>query len=346
MRLAVGDPDLDIGNVETVLDDLVRRCYYLDAKGTGYWVSHRPTLNKILADRRAILSGDAGEESVRERVRETIRRVFATGAGPERRYFPESSGDVPDSAALTLVVLSPEHGWEASARDTTKKLITTMIQEYGSRARTFKSGLLFAVAENGDSLADEARNLLAIESLEDPTERERLGLEEAQLKELEEKKKRSERDLRENVWRTYRRLLLLAEDGGLRDVDLGLLHSSAAESLVALIVARLKQEGLLEDTISPDFLVRNWPPALAEWSTKAVRDTFYASPQFPRLLDSTVLRATVAEGVSRGKFGYVGKTATGGYEGPVAIDQPSFGPANVEFSDQVVLLPRDTAISL
>jgi len=346
VRLAVGEPDLDIGNVETVLDDLVLRCYYLDAKGTGYWVSHRPTLNKILADRRAILSGDAGEESVRERVRETIRKVFAMGAGPERRYFPESSGDIPDSAALTLVVLSPEHGWEPSIRDTTKKLVTTMIQEYGSRDRTFKSGLLFAVAENADRLTDEARNLLAIESLEDPTERERLGLEEPQLKELEEKKKRSDRDLRENVWRTYRRLLLLAEDGGPKEVDLGLLHSSAAESLVALIVARLKQEGLLEETISPDFLVRNWPPALPEWSTKAVRDTFYASPQFPRLLDPTVLRTTIAEGVSRGKFGYVGKTAAGGYEGPPAIDEPSFEPANVEFSDQVALLPRDTALAL
>jgi len=54
--------------------------------------------------------------------------------------------------------------------------------------------------------------------------------------------------------------------------------------LVALIQARLKQEGLLEDHISPDFLVRYWPPALPSWTTKAVRDAFYASPKFPRRL--------------------------------------------------------------
>ncbi len=77
-----------------------------------------------------------------------------------------------------------------------------------------------------------------------------------------------------------------------------------------------------------------------------MRDTFYASPQFPRLPDPSVLRNTIAEGVSRGKFGYAGKTSTGEFEGPPAIDEPSFGPANVEFSDQVVLLPREQAIAL
>ncbi|WP_156896746.1 hypothetical protein [Desulfovirgula thermocuniculi] len=115
--------------------------------------------------------------------------------------------------------------------------------------------------------------------------------------------------------------------------------------MVGLIVARLKQEGLLEESISPDFLVRNWPPALTEWTTKAVRDTFFASPQFPRLLDSEILRTTIAEGVKAGKFGYVGK-AYGGYQGAPIIDEPNFGPANVEISDQVVLLPRDKAAAL
>jgi len=343
VRLAVSEPGLDIGNVETVLEDLVRRCYFLDAKGTGYWVSHRPTLNKILADRRAVLSGGTAEETVRERVRETIRKVFGIGPALERRYFPETSSDLPDTPSLTLAILSPEHGWESSNREATKQLVTTMIQECGARGRTFKSGLLFAVAESGAALADEAKTLLAIESLEDPTEQEQLGLEKSQIGELNEKKKRNERELRENVWRAYRRLLLLAEDGDLREIDLGLVHSSAAESLVELIVARLKQEGLLEEGISSDFLVRNWPPALPEWSTKAMRDMFYASPQFPRLLNPDILRDTVAEGVKSRKFGYVGRRAAGGYEGPPIIDDPSFGPANVEFSEQVILLPKEVA---
>jgi len=345
IRLAVGEPGLDIGNVETVLDDLVRRCYYLDARGTAYWISHRPTLNKILADRRAALAGPESDEAIREKVRGAIREVFKAGPRLERRFFPETSEDIPDTPSLTLVVLAPEHGWESASRKATHRLIMNMIQECGGRGRTFKSGLFFAVAEGGEALADEAKTLLALETLEDPAEQERLKLEPSQVQELKGKKQRSERNLKEGVWRVYRRVLLLAEDGSLREVDLGLLHPSAAESLVGFIVARLKQEGLLEESISPDFLVRNWPPALEEWSTKGVRDMFFASPKFPRLLNPEVLRDTIAEGVRAGKFGYVGKTY-GGYQGPPIMDDPNFGREDVEISDQVVLLPRDKALAL
>lgn len=139
--------------------------------------------------------------------------------------------------------------------------------------------------------------------------------------------------------------MLLGEDEEIREVDLGLLHSSAAESLLGLIVSRLKQEGLLEESVSPDFLVRNWPPALTEWPTKAVRDTFFASPQIPRLLNPETLRNTIAEGVRAGRFGYASK----GYQGELgqpAIGDPNFQPGMVEFSDQAVLLPRDRALEL
>lgn len=342
IRLAVAEPGIEIGNVETVLDDLVRRCYYLDVRGTAYWISHRPTVNKILADRRAILS----REDVAERVRQTIRSVFDRGPALSRRYWPESSDALPDTPSLTLAILAPEHSWGEQERDATRRLVRSIIQESASRSRTFKSGLLFALAETAEALTDEARNLLAIEMLEDPAERERLRLETTQMAELDEKKARIKRELNEDVWRAYRHLLLLGEDGTLQELDLGLVHSSAAESLVGLIMARLRQEGLLEDTISPDFLVRNWPPALEEWSTKGMCDTFYASPKFPRLLDPDALRQTVADGVRTGKFGYVGKSAAGDYQTTPIIDDTTFGPGNVEFSDQVVLLPRDVALTM
>jgi len=345
IRLAVGEPGLDIGNVETVLENLVRRCYYLDAKGTAYWISHRPTLNKILADRRAALSGPEADEAIREKVRQVIREVFKGGPALDRRFFPEASGDIPDTPSLTLVVLAPEHGWENASREATQRLVASMIQECGGRGRTFKSGLIFAVAEGGAALADEAKTLLALESLEDPAEQERLKLELSQIQELREKKRRTERSLKELVWRVYRRVLFLAEDGGVREVDLGLLHSSAAESLVGFIVARLKQEGLLEESISPDFLVRNWPPALTEWTTKAVRDVFFASPRFPRLLNPEILRSTIAEGVKAGKFGYMSKAYENSHS-MLIIGDPNFGPANVEISDQVVLLPREKALEV
>ena len=77
------------------------------------------------------------------------------------------------------------------------------------------------------------------------------------------------------------------------------------------VVASLRQEGEIEKEVRRRFLVRNWPPAFIEWSTKSVRDAFFASPQFPRLLYPDSIRETIARGVSEGLIGYGARTAKG-----------------------------------
>lgn len=54
-----------------------------------------------------------------------------------------------------------------------------------------------------------------------------------------------------------------------------------------------------------------WPSAFTEWSTKGVRDAFFASPALPRLLKPTSLRRTIADGVTQGVLGYARKDASG-----------------------------------
>jgi hypothetical protein len=75
-----------------------------------------------------------------------------------------------------------------------------------------------------------------------------------------------------------------------------------------------------------------------------VRDAFFASPSFPRLLNPGALKGTIAKGVRDGKFGYASKV-DGGYQG-VVIEDPEFKDENVELSEEVVLLPREKALGL
>lgn len=46
--------------------------------------------------------------------------------------------------------------------------------------------------------------------------------------------------------------------------------------------------------MTPTRLAKYWPPALPEWSTKSVRDAFYASPKFPRLLKPEAVKETIS----------------------------------------------------
>src|SRR5205085_11347494 len=53
VRLAVAQPGIDIGNVETVIEALSEACYYLSVERNRYRFGLRENLNKRFADRRA-----------------------------------------------------------------------------------------------------------------------------------------------------------------------------------------------------------------------------------------------------------------------------------------------------
>jgi len=334
IRLAVAEPDLDIGNVETALEALSTSCYYLSAEKNRYRFSLSPNLNKLLADRRASVQSPR----VEERVRAEVQKVFAEGKGViDRIYFPDKSGQIPDVARLSLVVLSPDH---AAADKVTRSFVDAATKEHGSSARTFKSGLVWAVPEGADPLRDDARKALAWEDIAD--EETDLRLDDGQKRQLAESLKKAQRDIKEMVWRTYKNVMLLAKDGEWKTVDLGLIHSSAAPSIGQLIIERLGQVGDIEDKgVSPRILVSNWPPAFKEWNTKSVRDSFFASPQFPRLLNPDSIKDTIARGVENGMLGYVGKNVDGSYE-PFYWNS-SLLSQDVEISDEVFLIQRETA---
>jgi Protein of unknown function (DUF499) len=331
IRFAVAEPSLDIGNIETALEALAESCYYLAVERNRYHFSLKENLNKRFCDRRATIPS----AQVEEHIHGEIQKVFSAGVGAERIYFPEKTIQVADRPAITLVVLAPDQSMQDEKA--TGLFVETMTREYGTSARTFKSALIFCVSESPDALREDTRKVLAWEAIEDDD----LKLDESQLHQLGESLKKARRDLKETIWRTYKNLMLLGKDNALKRVDLGLIHSSAATDLLSLILNRLRSDGDLEHGISPSFLVRNWPPAFKDWSTKSVRDAFFASPQFPRLTNPDALKETISRGVGNGQLAYVGKTASNDYK-PFYFSQPLM-TADVELSDEMFIITKETA---
>ena len=249
--MAIAEPGLDIGNVETVLDALSEACYFLTVEKTKYRFSLLPNLNKLLADRRATIQPPKIEERVKTEIQKTFAAMPSNISGIERIYFPERSNQIPDRAILTFVVLSPDQSIQDEKG--TRQFINEMTREYGTSARTFKSALIWCVPGNPAILYEEARKLLAWEDIED--ELDELHLDETQKHQFSINLKKTERDLKESVWRTYNKIVLLGKNNDWQDINLGLTHSSAAESLMSFILNRLRQDGHVEEGISPNFLV-------------------------------------------------------------------------------------------
>lgn len=326
IRMSVGHPALDLGHVDTVLEALTDACYYLSPEGNQYHFSLKENLNKRFADRRA----GVREEEIDALVRGEIEKAFPATEGVERVFCPEKSGQIPDRPVITLAIMDPEQ----SLQDSEKVLeaIEIMTREHGSSARTYKSALVWVVAEGSGPLREEARKLIAWENIES----EGLSLDDAQERQLEANIKRGKRDLRESVWRTYKNVYLLGKDNTLQHVDLGIPNSSAAENMCKLILTELRHRDEVQKEVSPRFLTRNWPPAFIEWSTKAVRDAFFASPQFPRLLNPDTIKETIVRGVSDGILAYVGKSPDGGYS--PFFYKKSLDSSQVEISEDMFII--------
>ena len=334
IRLAVGKPDLDLGNIETALEALTDKCYYFTVERKNYKFSLKENLNKRFSDKRANIPAPEIDEIIEQE----IQKQFAPKEGLERIFFPEKSTEISDRPVVTFVICDLNH--TIAEERATLPLVEQMTKECGTSARTFKSALIWVVAESPDTIREEARKLLAWQAIAD--ESHDLNLDEAQKRQLAENVQRAKRDLKEAVWRSYKHILLLAKDNTFRQLDLGLVHSSSADSPILNILNRLTSDGDFDKGISVRLLIKNWSTAFTEWPTKAVRDAVYASPQFPRILKGTeAVQEAIATGVSAGEIAYVSKSANGGYS-PFIYGTGMLG-SEVEISDDAFIIRKETA---
>lgn len=341
IKTGVFGPDSNMVDLDGVLEGLATTCYYLNWDRNRYRFGLSPNLNQVLVSRRGAVQAKAIDERVRQHTQKLFDKHTADASKQiDRRYFPVRSNDVPSRPVLTLVVF----GQDAPASDKkTAELMESILRDSGASGRTFKSALLFTAPDAGDAVREAARNLLAWEDIDDDEDTKKL-VDEGQLKLLQRNLANARRDFDEALFRSYRHVYLLGKDNRLRDVDLGQITSSSAGSIVELILRELEKSEEATAGVGASRLVKYWPPALAEWSTKACRDAFYSSPQLPRLLNPEAIRRTIADGVTQGVFAYATKDAAGRLR--LVKYKETLSEADVEVSDEAFILKAEDAQKL
>jgi hypothetical protein len=123
------------------------------------------------------------------------------------------------------------------------------------------------------------------------------------------------------------------EADGLKVIDLGAGHASAAETLCGRIIAALKSQALLNESVGAGYIERNWPPALKEsgaWPLASLRQSFL-NGALTRLIDpDSILRNKIVDFVGKGEFGLASGQKLDGtydrvwYEEQVSSDEVAF----------------------
>lgn len=347
LRFALGEPGLDTTSIDTAVDALERKAFYLRKVGTdGYRFGSKPTLKKVVNDRRASL--DEGE--IARAVRELIKKEFERGARIPLLFFPEDGSAIADTPRLTVVVMDPGQEWNGS--QALRERLATWIRERGGSPRLYPAAPLFALRRPGRDLQERVEMWLAWKRVAREIDEGALGAEfdRVERTEVRAKVRDAEEAARDEVWASYRFVVLAdqAEPDGLKVIDLGAGHASAAETLVGRIIAALKANGLLSESIGAGYLERNWPPALRDsgaWPLASLRQSFL-NGTLTRLLDpDAVLRMKIVEFIERGDFGLASGARPDGTFQRVWF-QESVGPEEIVFDRDVFLLTKARAKAL
>ena len=345
LLFALGEPGIDTTSIHTAALALESKSYYIRKVGSdGFRIGHQPTLKKVVSDRRASLD-EEGE--IRPAMQTLVRVEFERGRNIPWVPFPADGAEVQDSPKLTLVLMDPRTDWEGNGG--LRKRIASWTKQRGSSPRLYPGSLVWCFKKPGRELHNKVESWLAWQRVKKEIDDGTLGsdFDRTDRAELQVKVKDSEESAKDEVWASYRFVVIADshEADGLKIIDLGAGHASASETLCGRIIAALKSQGLLSESVGAGYIERNWPPALKEtgaWPLASLRQSFL-NGALTRMLDpDTVLRGKIVEFVERGDLGFAsGQRPEGSYDRvwytePLPADEVNFDPG-------VFLLNKKTA---
>ncbi len=348
LRFALGEPGVDTTSIDTAALALQEKSYFIRRVGTdGFKISHQPTLRKVVHDRRASLDE---ETDIKPALRSIIKKEFEQGATIPLVPFPAADADIPDMPRLTLVIGAPEDEWTGS--EACRQRLATWLRQRGKSPRLYPGALIWCLKKPGRDLREKVELWLAWQRVATEVTEGTIGgdFDRRDLSDIQRQVKEAEATAREEVWGSYRFVVLsdMQEADGLKVIDLGAGHASSGDTLCSRVIMALKSAALLNDSVAASYLERNWPPALKDsgaWSLASLRQSFL-NGSLTRLVDpETTLRQRIVEFVTKGDFGLAsGPKPDGSYE-HLVFEEP-LDPAEVTFAAEVFLLTKAKAKAL
>lgn len=316
LRFALGEPELDTTTIDNAASQMETRGFYIRKKGSdGYQFGFKPTLKKVVNDRRASLD----EDEVTAEMKRIAQREFEKGKNLPLIMFPEDGTAVPDTTRLTLVVLDPAQEWTDNGA--TRRNLQDWTRDRGHSRRLHPAALIWCPRRPGRDLRNKVEAVLAWRKVQ----REYLDgtlageFDYSDRDEINAKLSDAEESAKDEVWAAYRYIILYdkKDQSGLQAIDLGAGHASQGETLGARVLTTLKQRALLNDSPGAGYLERRWPEPFKKsgaWPLSALRQAFL-NGTLERVLDpDTYLRNRLPDFVQRGEFGFAsGQKAEGGY---------------------------------
>jgi hypothetical protein len=305
--LRLGDDPTVVGEA---LADVERIAWHLAWDGSRWRFITEPNANKIIAEEMR----NVPNSKVNAELEDLIRRTFPTDGAVRSILYPSGPAAIPDEPALRLAVLHHDDITVLASDPSSppSKLVDILDHAgMGGGIRTYRNSVAFLVADQDakDAMRDRVRASLAVLTLLDEPARMAAFADEVKKK-LKTAHGTVRLEARVAINRCFRHLYFPWADKStqyLRHVELPPTQQGEAEKpQTRVIVEALRGEGKIRETpIGTDYLrAKAWPKDVGDLSTRALSDYFWRDHGAQLVLDPTLLRDAIRDGVKNGSWIY------------------------------------------
>lgn len=311
--LAVGDnPDL----VSEALGALDQSAWFLDYNGMRWRFSTEPNANNIISES----AQNVPNSKVNDELRARIVEAFPSDGPVQAVHFPSGAGSVPDNPPkLRLVVIHHDDlTVRSNAATKAPSKVIDIYDQAGSKEgrRKNRNAVVFLVADEDavETMREKVRFDLAAQTVSNDSERMRDFAPEVQKK-VKAIADAAKLTARVALTRCYRHLYTPAADKSndyLRHEELTpQAQGDVDKAQTKVLVEQLKDIGKVRtQAMSTDYLKsKAWPKDAVEVTTEAVADVFWEDHGAQIMLDVTMLRDTIRDGVKNATWVYWDSTA-------------------------------------
>jgi hypothetical protein len=272
--------------IAEAMEQFKRQLLYLHERNDMYFFSTEITLNKLLL----INMENVKEQDIKSK--EGLLLQSSLDRGKLEVYLWNESPDIPDTDSLKLIIL------DSSSASKKKDILT----KRGQTQRIYKNTLFFLTPMDSEYPAvhrDIRENIALLNIESDPT----LKLSAEQKREIKEKLRISNDNLKTSIRKLYRLLYIPAKGGELTEIDLGIPLYGSVSKLNEEVYETLRKKNEILENITPIWIREKYLSKNDYALTEQIYYSAYRTPGEARPVDRSVLEKGISEGVQKGLFG-------------------------------------------
>lgn len=285
IKLSCIEPDTASAIIDSAINLLNEKLFYIHNTDGRYFFLNQPNLQRMHLTKK---------EGINKRVVVEAEKDLLTQILGKKKFdifrWPERSSDIPDSRKLKLI----------AGKDSDQ--FTDFLDNYGERPRVYRNTMIFLAPQDNERhvFEDFIKGKIAWEQIDnDPI----LRLTKEQKKDVTNKIKTAEKEIKEQIRNLYRNVYIPTQNGGLKLLDLGRHAYNMDTPIDYEILERLRNEDELSDKISPLLIKEKYLKEKDYVETKNILDSFFKTPGEVRITSDNVLKDAIIEGVKKGLFG-------------------------------------------